>query len=125
MNSGLRSPLQQSMAEYQSTVFDAARDVETLLTQYHHSLKEVSVLEQTHESAMKALELSVQQFEFGRVKGDHVVANHSQLLKATAALAASRSELAMVAIDLFRATGGECHLEQVPTATFYHQPLGQ
>lgn len=119
--SDFRSPLQRSMSDYQSTVLAAATDVEALLTEYHLTLQEVRTLEGAVENAQEAMRLALQQFEFDRVDGSVVASSAKRMYDVSQSLPQARAKLSSIAIKLFIAIGGECSLDRIPTATFYHR----
>ncbi|NND97496.1 MAG: TolC family protein, partial [Pirellulaceae bacterium] len=114
-----QSPLRQIIRRYQSTVYQAATEVETLLTQYHRVAQDVRSLEQIAESAGEATRLTQQQYEADRVDGIAVAVSQRRRAEAGQALAIARGRLAGIAIELFLAIGSECHAEKMADAKFY------
>ena len=95
--------------------------MEALLTQYHLTLQEVRTLEGAVENAQEAMRLALQQFEFDRVDGSVVASSAKRMYDVSQSLPQARAKLSSIAIKLFIAIGGECSLDRIPTATFYHR----
>ena len=119
--SDFQSPLQQSMTGYQSAVMTAASDVETLLTDYHVTLHEVRTLESAVNNSREAMTLVLQQFSADRTDGNVVASTIKRMFDVGQSLPRARARLAAIAIELFKAIGGECNLDTMPSATFYQR----
>ena len=102
------SPLRGALQQYESTVYAAASEVESLLTQYHRNVAEIRHLEQALENARDATRLTLQQFEADRTDGSHVVNSQGRRVAIGQVLAETRARLAKTAIALFLATSPEC-----------------
>lgn len=122
-SSRYRTPLQQSMGGYHHTVTVAADEVKRWLSNYIHTRRRIETLRQATADAEETLRLLMQQFQADRVKAGSVVTAQQQLMGAEEKLIDAEYQLAVCAVELFIAVGGQCYQDRFPQAELYEKGL--
>jgi NodT family efflux transporter outer membrane factor (OMF) lipoprotein len=112
-----RGAASASYANFQATVLQALQDTETALTAYANELDRNQSLTVARDQSQLALKIAQTQYQLGRISYLDVLTAQSDLVNASASLAASDQAVASDQVTLFKALGGGW--EQAPAI----QPL--
>ncbi len=98
--------LQAAVLQYQQTVLTAGREVEDALVQFIQAQKQAKFLEESVSNAQRSVELVVMQFKGGITDFNRVYTTQSQLVAQQDQLGATRGNIALQLIQVYRALGG-------------------
>jgi NodT family efflux transporter outer membrane factor (OMF) lipoprotein len=98
--------LQERVFTYQQTVLTAGREAEDALVQFVQYQGQVRALERSAQAAQKSVDLVLDQYRDGRADFNRVFTTQAQLASAQDQLAASRGNVALSLIAVYRALGG-------------------
>lgn len=98
--------LQAATLQYQQTVLTAGREVEDSLVQFIQAQQQARHLEQGVAEAQRSVELVIKQFEGGVTDFNRVYTTQSQLVIQQDQLAATRGNIVLYLIQVYRAMGG-------------------
>jgi NodT family efflux transporter outer membrane factor (OMF) lipoprotein len=98
--------LQGAAIQYQQTVLTAGREVEDALINFLQTQQQAAYLERSVEEADQAVELVVLQFKGGVTDFNRVFNTQSTLVTLQDQLAATRGNIALSMIQVYRAMGG-------------------
>ncbi|MFN0053597.1 MAG: efflux transporter outer membrane subunit [Planctomycetales bacterium] len=98
--------LQAATLQYQQTVLTAGREVEDALVQFIQAQQQARRLEEGVTESRRSVELVVKQFEGGITDFNRVYTNQTQLVTQQDQLAATRGNIVLYLIQVYRALGG-------------------
>ena len=101
-----RARVQQAVANYQTVVLAAAAEVEDALAAQRRQRQRAADLREAVETAEEAVELSLEQYEAGKVTIERVVSNQRRLLRAQLELTDAEARSAEATVNAFQAIGG-------------------
>lgn len=110
-----RATASASYANFQGVVLQALQDTESALTAYGGELDRNAALTAARDQDQVAFKLAQTQYRFGRVSYLDLLTAQTDLVNASAALAASDQALASDQVTVFKALGGGW--EQAPALT--------
>ena len=113
------SPIGLAMHSYHSVVTTAASEVKELLTKYLRARTKADGLAGKVDNLADQLRKTIAQFEVDRAKAGDLVIVQGRVIEAEYAMHAANFELALIAIDLFEAIGGPCHMDLIIRADYY------
>jgi outer membrane protein TolC len=112
---------QELVAGYEQTVLRAQQEVEDALVGYVRGRDQVTSLERSVDAANRAVELSLIQYKEGAADYSRVLQTQQSKLQAEDDLAATRGDVTLSVIGLYRALGGGWEIrgdaELLPQAT--------
>lgn len=114
---------EQSLANYESVIQNAFRDVEDSLADVRHSLELRETLERRVASLRRALELANDRYENGYSDYLDVLDTERSLFAAELALSSARGDYQRALVNLYRALGGDW-TQIPPSAASAEQPAG-
>lgn len=98
--------LQAATYQYQQTVLTAGREVEDALVQFIQAQQQARHLETGVTESQRSVELVVKQFEGGITDFNRVYTTQAQLVAVQDQLAATRGNIVLYLIQVYRAMGG-------------------
>ncbi|MGE5194586.1 MAG: efflux transporter outer membrane subunit [Deltaproteobacteria bacterium] len=98
--------LQAATLQYQQTVLSAGREVEDALVQFIQAQQQARHLEQAVTESQRSADLVVKQFEGGITDFNRVYTTQSQLVTQQDQFAATRGNIVVYLIQVYRAIGG-------------------
>jgi NodT family efflux transporter outer membrane factor (OMF) lipoprotein len=98
--------LQQATLQYQQTVLSAGREVEDALVQFLQAQQQARHLEEAVSDSQRTVELTIKQFEGGITDFNRVYTTQSQLVTQQDQFAATRGNIVLYLIQVYRAIGG-------------------
>ncbi|HZC16865.1 MAG TPA: TolC family protein [Caulobacteraceae bacterium] len=110
-----RATASASYANFQAAVLQALQDTEDALTAYAGELDRNKALVGAHQASLTAFTLAREEYQLGRVSYLDLLTAQSDLVNASAALAASDQAMASDQVTVFKALGGGW--EQAPAIT--------
>jgi len=97
---------QQLIADYRSTVLNAAKEAEDATIGFLKAQEQRNELQQTYEAAKRSTELSLYQYQEGLVDYQRVLDSQRSLVSSQESLASISGDIATNLIALYKALGG-------------------
>jgi len=97
---------QQLIADYRSTVLNAAKEAEDATISFLKAQEQRNELQQTYEAAKRSTELSLYQYQEGLVDYQRVLDSQRSLVSSQETLASISGDIATNLIALYKALGG-------------------
>jgi NodT family efflux transporter outer membrane factor (OMF) lipoprotein len=107
---------QQLLEDYRQTVLQAQGDVESSLAAFLHSQVQLRELQQAADSAQRAADVSMEQYQDGMVDFNTVVSTLRTLLGQQDQLASIQGGVAADLVDVYRSLGGGWEIRQAEKA---------